>query len=175
MLWVLFLLGGAGVGLLLDMRLFQHLFLNPYFHVATFAIGLFILGLVMRSGRNTGRTLAKFGREGNIPRMETNRLVTVGIYSCMRHPMHFGLLLFPFAFAFILGSPSFILIVAPLEIILIILLIKFVEERQAIHKFGSVYREYMRQVPFFSLKPKCLKELFGKSDFRVAPEDPRRY
>jgi len=31
------------------------------------------------------------------PRLETNKLVSTGVYDCMRHPMHFGLLFFPWS------------------------------------------------------------------------------
>ncbi len=166
-IWVLFLLGGGGLSVWLDTRWFPCLFLNSCFHVITLPVGLVILGAVVRASRNTGRLLARLGRDGDVPRFETNRLVTAGIYSCMRHPMHFGLLLFPFAFAFILGSPTFILIVAPVEAMLMILLIKLVEEPQAISKFGLEYERYMKEVPFFSVNPGCLRQLFGKGNVRV--------
>ncbi len=170
LIWALLLLGGGTLSIWLDIRWFRSLFSNFVFHILTLLVGFFILRLVMRASRNTGRLLAKLGRDGEVPRFETNRLVTTGVYSCMRHPMHFGLLFFPFAFAFILGSPAFILIVGPLEAMAMILLIILVEEPQAIGKFGLDYRKYMKEVPFFSLEPKCLKKLFGRTDFAADPE-----
>ncbi len=71
----------------------------------------------MKISKNTGRTLAKYGREGKLKRMQTNVLVKQEIYKYMRHPMHLGLFLFPLGIAFLIGSPSFILIIAPIEII----------------------------------------------------------
>jgi protein-S-isoprenylcysteine O-methyltransferase Ste14 len=117
----------------------------------------------MRAGRNTGRWLARNGRKADIPRFETNKLVTTGYYEGMRHPMHFGLLLFPMSFALILGSLSSIFIVAPLEILFIIAMIKLVEEPGAIRKFRDQYRNYQKQVPIFAVRLSCLKQLFGKS------------
>ena len=118
-----------------------------------------LLWLVMRISRNTGRLLARLGREGDLPRLETNKLVTEGIYATMRHPMHFGLLFFPLAIALTLGSPSFILIIAPLEMLLMIAMIKLIEEPEAIRKFGDAYRDYQKRVPMFSLRPESLRQL----------------
>jgi len=115
--------------------------------------------MVMLISRNTGRFLAKHGREGNIPRFSTNILVTTGMYECMRHPMHLGLLFFPVSFALIIGSPAFITIIAPGEILLIILLVKLVEEPEAQRKFGEVYKSYKKTTPMFSLRKRCLKML----------------
>ncbi|HDK35827.1 MAG TPA: isoprenylcysteine carboxylmethyltransferase family protein [Bacteroidetes bacterium] len=161
-IWILMLLGGGALGVWLDLHWCKSWFLNPWFHAVSFLIGIFVIRLVMRASRNTGRWLAKMGREGDIPRMETNKLVTGGFYACMRHPMHFGLLLFPPAFAFLIGSVSFILFIAPIEMAIIIAMIKIVEEPGAIRKFGQDYRNYKNQVPMFSLRWVCLKELFGK-------------
>ena len=80
----------------------------------------------------------------------------------MRHPMHLGLLLFPLSFAFLTGSPSFIFIISPAEMLLMLLLIKLIEEPEAVRKFCDEYREYMKQVPRFCFRKECLKELFKK-------------
>ncbi len=162
LIWFLFLFGGAALGVWLDLRWFPQLWHNLWFHIATLLPGLLLLRLVMIISRNTGRYLARKGREGELPRMETNRLVTDGMYGCMRHPMHLGLLLFPWSFALITGSLSFILLIAPSEMLLILLLIKWVEEPEAEKKFGEAYRRYKASVPGFSLRKECLKMLLGK-------------
>lgn len=158
-MWVLMLVGGSALGIWLDLRWFRPLFFNPLWHIVTLVGGIFLLRFVLRVSRNTGRFLARLGREGDIPRMDTNKIVTEGMYSCMRHPMHFGLLFFPWSIALILGSPSFIFIIAPPEMLLMVLLIKIVEEGEAIQKFGDAYREYQKRVPMFSLKPDCIRQL----------------
>jgi protein-S-isoprenylcysteine O-methyltransferase Ste14 len=162
--WITLLIGGAIIGLRLDYYWFHEWLVNPIFHGISFVVGIYLLRLVINSSRNTGRLLARLGREGELPRMATNKLVTEGYYSCMRHPMHFGLFLFPFALAFLVGSISFIIIIAPLEIIVMIILIKLIEEPQAIKKFGNDYLHYSEQTPMFSVKWECLKELFAKKD-----------
>ncbi len=156
------LVGGVWGGLLLDRYLFPGFYNNIWFHLVSFFAGVLLLRLVMRISRNTGRTLAKYGREGELPRMETNRFVKSGVYKYMRHPMHLGLLLFPFAFAFLAGSPSFVLVIAPLEVVFMLGMIKLVEEPEAIAKFGEDYVSYMKTTPWFCLKKKCLKLLLLK-------------
>lgn len=159
-IWVVMLIGGGWLGFWLDGRWFHAWLVNPIFHVATLIVGALLLRLVMRSSRYTGRLLARMGREGDVPRMETNKLVTTGIYACMRHPMHLGLLFFPWSGALILGSLSFILFIAPLEMLFMVLMIKLVEEPEAIRKFGDAYREYQKRVPMFSLRLSCLRQLW---------------
>ena len=161
-IWLVMLAGGVGGGLWLDRHFFPALHNNLWFHLGSFIIGFVLLKGVLAVSRNTGRTLARYGREGNIPRMETNRLVTEGVYQYMRHPMHLGLLFFPFAVAFLSGSVSFILFIAPVEAIFILLMIRWVEEPEALRKFGEAYRKYQKQTPWFCLKKECLAALFRK-------------
>ena len=166
--WVVMLFGGAALGIALDLRWFPRLWRSVPFHIAAFVLGAAVLRFVLVVSRNTGRFLARLGREGDIPRMETNKLVTEGLYGCMRHPMHFGLLFFPWAAALLLGSPTFIIIIAPLEMLFMVVMIKAFEEPEAIRKFGDAYREYMRRVPMFSLRPACLRKLLEPQPKRKA-------
>jgi protein-S-isoprenylcysteine O-methyltransferase Ste14 len=161
-LWVLMLVGGGAAGIRLDLECFPRLLANPGWHVGSFLLGVLLLRLVFRISRVTGRTLARHGRVGELPRMETNRLVTSGPYRCMRHPMHLGLMLFPWAVALIIGSPSFVLYIAPLEMVLMVILILTLEEREVSLKFGEAYQAYRQQVPPFSLRPDCLRSLLGQ-------------
>lgn len=160
LVWIVMIFGGAAISLYLDSVLFANVKTGLVFHSISIFIGLLILVLVMRISKNTGKTLAKYGRKGNLKRMETNVLVKQGAYSYMRHPMYLGLLLFPMSFAFLIGSLSFILIVAPAEIIFMLVMIKFVEEPETIKKFGEEYIEYKNQLPWFCFKLDCLKALF---------------
>jgi protein-S-isoprenylcysteine O-methyltransferase Ste14 len=159
LLWLLFLMGGLLLGLYLDRWLFPAASTSLPWHLASATAGLLVLQLMMRIARTTGRTLARLGRQGELPRLETNRLVTSGPYGCMRHPMHLGLMLFPVAVALVAGSPSFLLFLVPLEIALMVLLILTLEEQEAVHKFGDAYRDYRARVPAFNLSPACLRRL----------------
>ncbi len=159
LIWIILIFGGSILGYYLDFQLFQDIHTNYIFHIISTLLGVFILFIMVRISKNTGRTLAKYGRKGNIKRMETNVLVKEGVYSYMRHPMHLGLFLFPLGFAFFIGSPSFILIIAPIEIIFMRIMISLVEEPEAIKKFGNDYLTYKKEVPGFCFKKICLKEL----------------
>ena len=159
--------GGSIFGYYLDYLIFENIHQNIILHIVSLLIGVFLLFLVMKISKNTGRTLAKYGRKGKLKRMQTNILTKQGVYKYMRHPMHLGLLFLPLAVAFLIGSPSFILIIAPIEIIFMLIMIKFVEEPDAIRKFGDEYLEYKNQVPWFCFKIKCLKKLLEN--------DPKNY
>ena len=158
-LWAIMLLGGIIGGYYIDNILFVDIHSNVLFHIISFLLGVFVLLLVTRISKNTGRTLAKYGRKGEVKRMETNVLAKEGIYKYMRHPMHLGLFLFPVSIAFLVASPSFILIISPIEILFMLIMIKLVEEPEAARKFGDEYLEYKKQTPMFCLKIDCLKEL----------------
>ncbi len=161
LLWIIFWAGGSFAGIYTDVWFWGSYSKGLLFHLLSFFSGIVLLNLIMRSSRHTGRILAKYGREGKIPRMETNRLVKIDVYGCMRHPMHLGLLFFPLSFALLIGSISFILLYAPLEMIVMVLMIRFFEEKEAIRKFGDEYRKYMTEVPFFNFSMRCLKKLIS--------------
>ena len=159
-LWFAMIIGGAAYALAKDWH--SPLFHNLWFHLLTAFIGFFLLVLAFRAAANGGRELTK-GRVGDIPRLETNRLVTTGIFSCMRHPMLFGLTLLPLGWALLLGSPTFITILAPLEMLFIITMVTIFEEMEVKRKFGEAYETYRREVPMVSFRLGCLKRLFGKA------------
>jgi len=158
-LWLFMLLGGAYYSYTIDKN--DLLFHAPLFHLLAALIGLFILRLAFRAAANGGRELAK-GRGENMPRLETNKLVTTGIYKCMRHPMLFGLTLLPLGWALLLGMPTFITIIAPLEMLFIIFMVIVFEEMEVKRKFGYNYKIYAQRVPMVSFKRSCLKRLFKR-------------
>ena len=158
-LWIILLVGGAVLGAVHDWN--SPLFRSPLFHLITFVLGVNVIRFSFRAAANGGRELSR-GRVGDIPRLETNRLVTTGIYSCMRHPMLFGLTLLPPGWALLIGSPTFIFIVAPAEMVFIILMVLVFEEMEAEKKFGEDYRRYREHVPMVSFRAVCLKKLFAR-------------
>lgn len=160
-LWLILLVGGAWYSISKDLD--NPLFNSIWFHLVTLVLGLVVTKLAFNAAGAGGRELAKRGRVGDIPRLETNKLVTSGIYSCLRHPMLFGLTLLPLGLALIIGSPTFITIVAPLEMLFIIFMVAVFEEMEIYKKFGDDYLEYKSKVPMVSFKKDCLKKLFLKS------------
>jgi len=167
LIWLIFLVGGLMVGVTLDLTLWPKLWRSLPWHVVSALLGLGLLRLVVQISRVTGRWLARCGRQGNLPRMQTNRLVASGPYACMRHPMHLGLMLFPLAVALLVGSAAFALIVAPIEALLIVAMVFLFEEREARQKFGAEYAAYASRVPAFNLSPECLRRLLVEP-----PENP---
>ena len=79
----------------------------------------------------------------------------------MRHPMLFGLTLLPLGWALLLGSPTFIAVVAPLEMVFIVFMVIIFEEREVKGKFDEEYKAYANEVPMVSFEWRCLRELFG--------------
>ncbi len=156
-LWFVMLIGGAVYSISKDWH--APLFANGLFHIVSALVGIVVLTLAFRAAANGGRELTK-GRVGDIPRMETNRLVTTGIFSCMRHPMLFGLTLLPIGWALLLGSPTFITRIAPLEMLFILIMVIVFEEMEVKGKFGDAYETYRQNVPMVSFQKKCLKALF---------------
>ena len=156
--WFLMIFGGAFFCVYLDIQE-ENLFFSPLFHLITFSAGIVITKLAFNAAATGGRELKK-GRSENTPRLETDSIVTTGIYSCMRHPMLFGLGLLPPGWALLLGSPHFIFYLAPLEVISIVIMVLTFEEAECKRKFGSAYLEYRKRVPAVSLSFRCLKWLF---------------
>jgi len=161
-LWFLMIIGGAIYALIKDWN--TPIFSNIAFHIISALLGIMILKLAFNAAGNGGRELTK-GRVGNTPRLETNRLVTTGLFSCMRHPMLFGLTLLPLGWGLLLGSPTFIMFIAPLEMLFIIVMVVIFEEMEVKRKFKKEYEEYRQKVPMVSFRWKCLKWLFfGKEN-----------
>ena len=158
-LWLLMLIGGAWYSVASDYD--NPLFRSFYFHICCAAVGFIILVFAFRAASNGGKELSR-GRVGDIPRLETNRLVSSGIYSCMRHPMLFGLTLLPLGWALLLGSPTYILYVAPMEMLFIVIMVIVFEEMEVEKKFPTAYDEYRKKVPMISLRLECLKLLFKR-------------
>ena len=157
-LWLVMLIGGAWYAVQQDWG--SALFESIGFHLLSALLGMGVTTLAFRAAASGGRELTK-GRVGDIPRLETNRLVTTGIFSCMRHPMLFGLTLLPLGWALLIGSPTFITLIAPAEMLFILVMVLIFEEQEVKRKFGEAYEAYREKVPMVSFKPMCLQWLFG--------------
>ncbi|BBB31968.1 conserved hypothetical protein [Thermotomaculum hydrothermale] len=163
--WFLMIFGGAVFSIYHDVKS-ENQFFSPIFHLITFPVGLILIRLAFNAASVGGRELKK-GRSEGTPRLETDKLVTTGIYSCMRHPMLFGLALLPIGWSLILGSPHFIFYLAPIEALSVIIMVFTFEEMECVKKFNGDYIEYRKKVPPVSFKKKCLLWLF----FKKKPEN----
>jgi len=125
--------------------------------IVSVAAGIFVLAVSMLLTSSGGRTLAKLAHNKTKETIWPDRFTDYGIFSCMRHPMHLGLALFPVAIALISGSVLAICssgwgVAGALWFVL------HIEEKDALQKYGQVYSDYLQKVPPFCLKPSCLKK-----------------
>ncbi len=76
-------------------------------------------------------------------------LVATGIYSRIRNPMVLGWIIMLFGVGLLLDSISLTFIFTPLFLLLNILYLKTVEEKEMEKKFGQEYVKYKESVPMF--------------------------
>ncbi len=84
-----------------------------------------------------------------VPLNPPQRLVTTGLYSWVRNPMVTGWIMMMFGVGVLLNSISLIFIFTPLFLLLNILYLKAVEEKEMEKKFGQEYLKYKESVPMF--------------------------
>jgi len=75
----------------------------------------------------------------------TEKIVTAGAYSIVRHPQHLGALLAHVGISFLL-SAGYSLLSTPLMVVLIYLISRK-EEKELIREFGKEYEDYKKKVP----------------------------
>ncbi len=103
-----------------------------------------------------GRTLRYFGHKDPSKRgFWPDKLVKVGIYSCMRHPQHLGLMLVSIALALMTASPVTI-IASGWAVVGTLFFVLFIEEPECFMKFGAEYYTYIKEVKPFTLNPMCV-------------------
>ena len=88
-------------------------------------------------------------RGSPVPLNPPQRLVTTGLYSWVRNPMVLGWCIMLFGVGIVLNSISLIFIFTPLFLLLNILYLKTVEEKEMEKKFGREYLKYRESVPMF--------------------------
>jgi len=91
---------------------------------------------------------------------QENKVQNHAIYSVLRHPTYTGALLIG------LGGMFYVFTLYSVIFYLVFLAgfcihIHFVEERELIARFGQPYREYMKQVPAFIVKPAKLRHFWA--------------
>ena len=121
-----------------------------------------ILGIVLAIVLNTlaGRTLKLYGHKIKTKKFSPpDKFVNIGIFSCMRHPGQFGNIILIVSISLLSGKILAFLFSGWLAFFGV-LFILFVEESEAIKKFGVDYCEYIKNTKPFSLDFVCIKEAF---------------
>lgn len=122
----------------------------PPFLLAPASVSLGILLLVVGAPLDFW-TIYSFFRAGGspVPLNPPRKLVTSGLYSRIRNPMLLGWFIILFGLGMLFNSVSLTFIFTPLSILLNVLYLKNIEEREMEMKFGEQYLEYKRSVPMF--------------------------
>jgi protein-S-isoprenylcysteine O-methyltransferase Ste14 len=96
-------------------------------------------------------TITRFVRiKGSpIPFNPPPALVVNGLYRIVRNPMHVGWTVLLIGVAVLMQSFTLLVIFIPLFIIVHIVYLKFVEEKELEKKFGQAYIDYKKKVPMF--------------------------
>jgi len=87
------------------------------------------------------------------------KLITTGLYTYIRNPMLLGLFIFLAGLGVLFGSLSLIFIFTPLFILINVLYIKAIEEKEMEKKFGIEYLEYKKDVPMFIPKLATIRKV----------------
>ena len=96
------------------------------------------------------------GKGTPVPFMATQKLITHGPNSYCRNPMAFGTFIYYLGIGIILGSLSFIALTFLVVMVVLLLYIKKIEEKELEERFGEKYAKYKLCTPFFI--PKILKK-----------------
>ena len=128
------------------------------FHIPLLILGLILLFYGLLLNAIAGRTLKKYGhfdiRRG-IKKPE--KMVDVGIYSCMRHPAQFGSIFFGVGIA-MMTTNLYAILLSGFTSFLGLYFIMAIEERETLEEFGEEYCEFMKSRKPYSPSLKCLKE-----------------
>ena len=87
------------------------------------------------------------GRGTPVPVMATQQLIIQKPYNYCRNPMALGAIAASFGVAILVGSISAVVLVLSLTVLLLVY-IKFLEEKEMELRFGDAYRAYRKQTPF---------------------------
>lgn len=137
----LFIFAALQVDKFLDFPKLLPTALNIIVSAPILAIGLFLMAWsVLHFVRVKGTP---------VPFNPPPKLVTIGPYARVRNPMLTGVFVLLFGLGVLLRSISLVSIFTPLFILLNVLELKAVEERELERRLGKDYVEYKKRVPMF--------------------------
>jgi protein-S-isoprenylcysteine O-methyltransferase Ste14 len=142
-------LGLLPAGIIYFSARLDHRFGMPglYFGVVNWIIGMVLMATGLLLGLWSNYVQFTIGRGTPVPVMATQKLLTQKPYSYCRNPMALGAILIYLGLAVVLGSISAAALVLIFAVVLLIY-IKFLEEKEMETRFGEAYLEYRRRTPF---------------------------
>ena len=84
-----------------------------------------------------------------IPFNPPPKMVADGLYGIVRNPMHLGWTIVLIGLAVLMQSFTLLVIFIPLFVLVHIVYIKLIEEKELEKKFGPAYLDYKKRVPMF--------------------------
>ena len=134
-----------------------------HFDSSRWSLGLSIFLLVLGWLISAWPAIAFLRARGTpVPFNPPPKLITTGLYAYVRNPMLLGLFLFLLGLGVLFGSLSLIFIFTPLFILINVLYVKGIEEKEMEKKFGGKYLEYKKKVPMFIPKPEAIRSIIGR-------------
>ena len=122
----------------------------PHCGSSSCSLGLSVFMLVIGWLIMFWPVIAFFRTRGTpVPFNPPPKLITTGLYAYIRNPMLLGMFIFMLGLGVLFGSLSLIFIFTPLFIVLNVLYLKAIEEKEMEKKFGRDYLEYKKKVPMF--------------------------
>ena len=113
--------------------------------LAYFGVGLYVLSGIVFGMLPTFEFRKKGGVKKGKSYIHTTKLVDTGIYSIVRHPQYVTFILW--AIAGMLLFQHWIIIIFGIPIIPLTYIDLIKADKDAIEKFGDVYKAYMKRVP----------------------------
>jgi protein-S-isoprenylcysteine O-methyltransferase Ste14 len=148
--WIVLFLADLGVCFFAPRLIEKNLFLE------ILGVLFIIYAVVLNS--IAGRTLKFYGHKEKSEKFSPpDKFVNIGIFSCMRHPGQFGNMFLMVGVAF-LSSKLIAILFSGWLVFLGAMFILFVEESEAIKKFGNDYCKYITTTPPFKFSFRCLRE-----------------
>ncbi len=129
----------------LDKLLPVHLLISPPTNLFL-SVPVLVIGATL--GLGTVYSFAR-ARGSPVPLNPPKKLVTTGLNSWIRNPMLLGWFILLLGLGILLNSIALIFIFTPLFILVNVLYVKNIEEKEMEKKFGEQYLEYKKSVPMF--------------------------
>jgi len=128
----------------LNLYLSHTLILNPI-HMKILGTAITLLGLILII--YTAWCQHTRGKGTPFYLQPTKKLVVSGPYKYVRNPMSLGIILFYYGISITITSPTMFFILNPCYIILTVLYLKLVEEKELETRFKEEYVKYKSEVP----------------------------